>query len=379
MRILHISKYYYPYVGGVENVCKYIADNSVGHEVAVVCFNEGHLNSVGEVDGIKVYRVGAMVTIARQAISMTYITVLRKVIKRFKPEIIQFHWANPFPAAVLLPIIPKNVKLIIHWHMDIIKQRKIYRFVKPIEKRLLKRADMVVVTSPQYQEGSVPLQPFRDKIRVVPNGIDESSLKLPSAKQIDKIKKKYKGKKIVFFVGRHILYKGLDYLIEAERLTKSDCVFVIAGDGPLSQHLIHTCQSKRVYFVGRLSDEMLSRYYYAASVFAFPSITKNEAFGMALAEAMYCHTPAVTFTIPGSGVNWVNLDGVTGIEAPNGDVKAFAAAIDRLLTDEALAKSYAEAAHQRVAEHFTVSKMMEEMERCYQELMNEEDSLSCQK
>jgi glycosyltransferase involved in cell wall biosynthesis len=124
---------------------------------------------------------------------------------------------------------------------------------------------------------------------------------------------------------------------------------------------------------------MLSRYYYAASVFAFPSITKNEAFGMALAEAMYCHTPAVTFTIPGSGVNWVNLDGVTGIEAPNGDVKAFAAAIDRLLTDEALAKSYAEAAHQRVAEHFTVSKMMEEMERCYQELMNEEDSLSCQK
>ena len=82
---------------------------------------------------------------------------------------------------------------------------------------------------------------------------------------------------------------------------------------------------------------------------------------------MYCHTPAVTFTIPGSGVNWVNLDGVTGIEAPNGDVDAFAAAIDRLLTDEALAKSYAEAAHRRVAEHFTVCKMMEEMEKCYQE------------
>lgn len=85
MRILHISKYYYPYVGGVENVCKYLADNSAGHEVAVVCFNEGHLNSVGDVDGIKVYRIGALVTVARQAISLTYITVLRKVIKQFKP------------------------------------------------------------------------------------------------------------------------------------------------------------------------------------------------------------------------------------------------------------------------------------------------------
>ena len=370
MRILHISKYYYPYVGGVENVCKYLADNSAGHEVAVVCFNEGHLNSVGEVDGIKVYRVGALMTIARQAISLTYITVLRKVIKSFKPDIIQFHWANPFPAAVLLLIIPKSVKLIIHWHMDIIKQRKIYRLIKPIETLLLKRADMVVVTSPQYRDGSIPLQPYKDKVRVVPNGIDESSLKLPPLKKIETIKEKYDGKKIVFFVGRHIHYKGLDYLLEAEKHTKSDCVFVIAGDGPLTQHLIESCHSQRVFFVGRLSDEMLNCYYHAASVFAFPSITKNEAFGMALAEAMYCHTPAVTFTIPGSGVNWVNLNGVTGVEVPSGAVVAFAAAIDRLLTDEALAKSYAEAAHQRVAEHFTVSKMMEEMEKCYQELIN---------
>lgn len=368
MRILHISKYYYPYVGGVENVCKYLADNSAGHEVAVICFNEGHLNSDGEVDGIKVYRVGALVTIARQAISLSYIAVLKKVLKRFKPDIIHFHWANPYPAAILLMVIPKSVKLIIHWHMDIIKQRKIYRFVKSIETRLLKRADLVVVTSPQYREGSVPLQPFKDKVRVVPNGIDESSFKLPFGKNFDAIKKKSSGKKIVFFVGRHILYKGLEYLIEAEKKVKSDCVFVIAGDGPLTSQLIASCHSKRVFFVGRLSDEMLNRYYYAASVFAFPSITKNEAFGMALAEAMYCYTPAVTFTIPGSGVNWVNLNGVTGIEAPNGDVEAFAEAIDLLLTDEKLAKTYADAAHQRVAQLFTVGKMMEEMDKCYQEL-----------
>ena len=202
MRILHISKYYYPYVGGVENVCKYIADNSEGHEVAVVCFNDGHLNNVGEVDGIKVYRVGAFVTIARQAISLTYFMVLRKVIKRFRPDIIHFHWANPFPAAILLPLIPKDVKLIIHWHMDIIKQRKIYRFIKPIEERLLKRADMVVVTSPQYRDGSVPLQPFKEKVRVVPNGIGTSSLKKPLKAEIDAVKGKYGGKKIVFFVGR---------------------------------------------------------------------------------------------------------------------------------------------------------------------------------
>ena len=86
-----------------------------------------------------------------------------------------------------------------------------------------------------------------------------------------------------------------------------------------------------MHFVGRLSDEDLKLYHYAAFVFAFPSITKNEAFGVALAEAMYCGTPAVTFTIPGSGVNWVPPNGETGIEVPNGDDKAYAKAIDTLL------------------------------------------------
>ena len=84
-----------------------------------------------------------------------------------------------------------------------------------------------------------------------------------------------------------------------------------------------------------------------------------------MAEAMYYYTPAVTFTIPGNGVNWVSLNGVTGIECPNGDAVAFAAAIDKLLSDDALAKKYAEAAHQRVVENFTIPKMMEKMNEVY--------------
>lgn len=187
---------------------------------------------------------------------------------------------------------------------------------------------------------------------------------------IEAIKEKYQGKKIVFFVGRHIIYKGLPFLLEAEKHVKSDCVFVIAGKGPLTEELQANCKSERVFFVGRLSDKELVWYHCAASVFAFPSITKNEAFGVALAEAMYCYTPAVTFTIPGSGVNWVSLNGLTGIECPNGDAVAFAAAIDKLLSDEALARKYAEAAHQRVVDNFTIPKMMEKMNEVYREINN---------
>ena len=370
MKILHISKYYFPYKGGVENICKYIVDNSQHHQVAVLCFNEGRSCCVDNVEGVTVYRVGTWVNISRQALSPLYFTMLKKALKEFKPEVIQFHWANPFPAAVLLTMIPKNVKLIVHWHMDIIQQAKIYPLIRPVETALLKRADRVVVTSPQYKEGSIPLQPFKDKIRIVQNAMDESlfTMRKGDDEAISRLKAKYGNRKIVFFIGRHIEYKGLHWLLQAEHEVKYDCAFVIAGGGPLTAKLRGECHSDRVCFVGRLNDDELRQHYYAASVFAFPSITKNEAFGVALAEAMYCYTPAVTFHIPGSGVNWVSLDKVTGIECPNRDSSALATAIDTLLSDEALSRRYAEASNKRVVENFTIPKMIEKMDEVYSEL-----------
>lgn len=370
MRILHISKYYSPYLGGVENICKYLVEGAVKHETAVVCFNDKCKDVIEEVNGHKVYRVATWVNVARQALSLSYFWVLEKAIKEFKPDVIQFHWANPFPAWVLLCVIPKNVKLIIHWHMDIIKQKHIYPFIKPIETALLKRADMVCVTSPQYRDGSLPLQPFKDKVRIGQNAMDEDNfiLRDGDVEKINAVKAKYGNKPIVFFIGRHIQYKGLPHLIEAEKYVKSDCVFVIAGSGPLTDELKAQCKSSRVHFVGRLPDEDLKLHHYAASVFAFPSVTKNEAFGVALAEAMYCGTPAVTFTIPGSGVNWVSLNGETGIEVSNGDDKAFAEAVDKLIEDKELNKKYGVAGHQRVVENFTIPKMVAVQEKCYKEL-----------
>ena len=60
MRILHISKYYYPYIGGVENICKYIVEGDTEHETAVVCSNEENKDVIDEVNGHKVYRVATV-------------------------------------------------------------------------------------------------------------------------------------------------------------------------------------------------------------------------------------------------------------------------------------------------------------------------------
>lgn len=375
MRILHISKYYFPYMGGVENICKYLVERMPGHDTSVVCFNDDKENAVDDINGHRVYRAGAFVNIARQALSLSYKNGLKWAILAEKPDVIQFHWANPFPAILLRMVMPKNAKLVLHWHMDIIRQWYLYWAVRPWEKWLVRRADRIVVTSPQYRDGSKPLQKVKEKIRIVPNAIDEQVFCLRNGDEarIREIRALYGGRPIVFFMGRHTKYKGLPHLIEAERYMQSDCVIVIGGKGPLTKKLRTLAEkrnAKRICFVGRLSDDDLRYYLHAADVFAFPSVTKNEAFGVALAEAMYCKTPAVTFTIEGSGVNWVNLDGVTGIEVPqkeNQDL-LYAQALDRLVTDTELRTKYAEAAHRRVAENFLIEHMVGAMEKVYKEL-----------
>lgn len=167
-----------------------------------------------------------------------------------------------------------------------------------------------------------------------------------------------------FFIGRHVPYKGLEYLIEASKYVQSNMHFLIAGSGELTESLKQKAAGdEKIEFVGRISDSEWRSYLYACDIFCFPSITRNEAFGLALAEGMYFGKPAVTFTIPGRGVNYVNLDGVTGVECPNCDSKAYAEALDKLANDEELREKYGNAARQRVLDNFTFGQFRENVAR----------------
>ena len=87
---------------------------------------------------------------------------------------------------------------------------------------------------------------------------------------------------------------------------------------------------------------------------------------------MYCGSVPVTFTIEGSGVNWVSLKGETGEEVPLGDVKDYAAAIDKLLSDKELYMKYASAGKDRVTRMFTSEQSVTEADKLFHQLINEE-------
>jgi len=367
-KLLHIPNYYPPHIGGIEDVCRSIVTALPEFEHRVICFHDQKQTVKEDYEGIPVTRCSVWEKLFSQSVSFSFYKELKNVFKTFDPEIVHFHTPNPLGSVYLLLLLPKKTELIVHWHSDIIEQNFLYLFYRPIEKRLLKRANKIVATAPTYLSGSKPLQSWRNKVRIIPNTVNESKLQKQEEdeKAIAEIKQLYEGKKIIFSFGRHVLYKGLKYLIEAAPLVSNEAVIVIAGKGPLSDSLKESAKNlQNIRFIGRLEESVLRRYLYAADVFAFPSVTRNEAFGIALAEAMYCGLPAVTFTIPASGVNWVCVNEETGLESETGNVQLFADAINRILQDDVLRKRLGENARKRVKELFVSESIKENLLNLY--------------
>ena len=279
----------------------------------------------------------------------------------FKPDVVIFHYPNPFVARYLLKILkhfPK-CKLVLYWHLDITKQKFLKMFFNGQNKRLIQRACKIVATSPNYIEGSKYLSSVREKCVVIPNCVsDEKTVTSEIAKtRCEEIRSSAKGKTICFAYGRHVPYKGIEYLVRASKLLDENYVIFIAGSGPLTDSLKKLASGdKKVIFLGKISNDELIAHILACDIFCFPSITKNEAFGIALAETMNYEKPCVTFNIPQSGVNYVSLDGVTGIEVENRNVVAYAEAIKSLAKNPELRAKYGKNAKERVQELFTFEK-----------------------
>ena len=377
-KILQIVCGYFPRIGGIEQVARDISDalKDEDFKMKVLCFNEnaeaeGMTTNRKEtthdtVDGVEIIRCGCIAKVASQLISFSYMSELKKIMNNYNPDVVILHYPNPFLAQFLLNYKKRNFKFIIYWHLDIIKQKMLGKLFHYQNLQLLERADVVIPTSPNYIEGSKYLLKFKSKCKVIPNTINpkHTIVNEKSLAKINEIKEKNQGKTICFALGRHVPYKGIDYLVKAAKLIDDNFKVYIGGSGPLTDELKQEAQGcDNIEFLGRISDEDLVAYYNACDIFCFPSITKNEAFGIALAEGMYYGKPAVTFTIPGSGVNYVSLDGVTGIECPNGDVNAYAEALKKLAEDKELRKQYGINAKERVEDNFMFDSFKDKLVR----------------
>ncbi|MDK2861794.1 MAG: hypothetical protein PWP33_997, partial [Thermodesulfobacterium sp.] len=251
------------------------------------------------------------------------------------------------------------------------KQKITYLFYKPIQQAFLKRADKIICTSPQYLETSKQLKNFKEKAVVVPLGLNIERLNTKDNDlKYENIKDKLNKKKVVLSIGRFVEYKGFEYLVESAKYFKENTILVIVGIGPLFGKIEEKINKEnlndKVILTGKV--ENINSFLSKCDVFCLPSISRNEAFGLVLVEALYFGKPLVTTNVEGSGMNYVNKDGETGFVVEPKNTKTLAEAINKILSDEDLYKRLSQNAKKRFNE-FKIEAIGDKIINLYKDIL----------
>jgi rhamnosyl/mannosyltransferase len=412
IKVLQVNKLYPPVVGGVEKVVRQIAEglrDRVDMKV-LVCRRKGRTVKE-QVNGVEVYRAGSVGVAFSMPLSLSFFLLFRKLIK--DRDVLCIHM--PFPLADLaLFLFRRHGKVALWWHSDIVRQRRLLALYRPLLKRTLERADIIMTATQGHIDASEFLPAYRDKCVVIPFGVSESFLaageqswrerregqerparqarikseaaeseaagsEAAGSETAEGAAKNETNKVVTFlFAGRLVYYKGCEVLLEAFAKARAGRL-VIAGGGPLEQSLKDKAKrlgvSEHVEFKGYLEDQAIGRCFADCDVFVLPSVVKTEAFGLVQLEAMAYGKPVINTRLPG-GVPYVSLDGITGLTVPPGDAEALAEAMRKLAEDPALRRRLGRAAYRRVRDEFCTDKMLDRVYEGYRTSLQESKTAS---
>ena len=374
MHILHVYKDYFPVLGGIENHIKWQAEGmqARGHRVHVLVTNTGRATLRQPIHGVPVTKTGRQFNVSSAPVSLGLFRELARLGR--DADIVHLH--APYPPGELAQLLVRaGRRTVITYHSDIVKQATLLRFYAPFLRRILDRAQAILVSNPRYPEGSPFLRPLQEKIRVVHFGIDPARFRPTEASQrrAQELRRRFGPGPLALFVGRLRYYKGVDVLVQALARTP-EVRGVIVGAGPMEAQIRGLVRqlglAERVHFAGHVADEDLPAFYQAGDLFVLPSVHRSESLGIVLLEAMASGLPVVSTEL-GTGTSYVNQDGVTGLVVPPGDPDALAQAIQRLARHPRQRVAFGEAARRRIQEAFSLTQMLDQTERVYQEVLGE--------
>jgi glycosyltransferase involved in cell wall biosynthesis len=370
-RVLQLSKFYPPVMGGIETVAWEITEglNRAGAKVDVLCSHHRPATVVERSDhGYRIVRAGSFGRVLSTSVAPAMVGAMRRLRDRY--DVIHLHMPDPMAALAVFANRPK-ARLVVHWHSDVVRQRVAMHAYRHLQDWVLNRADAIIATSSAYAQSSAALRPFHDKVVVIPIGISDSRLSA-SPQTTESIRARYPGKRIVFSLGRMTHYKGFDVLVRAATALPNDTVVLIGGEGLLLDDLRRTVTEHnldgKVHVLGHIRDDELPSYFDACDVFCMSSTLRAEAYGVAIVEAMVMGKPIVATDIPGSGVPWVNIHRETGLNVPVGNPVALAAALCSLLADAPMRRRLGQAARHRYEVEFRAELMTERMLRLYESI-----------
>ncbi len=377
IRVLHFGRFFNDNFGGIERHVMLLLEelNKDANVRADNMVAADRLKSeVLDVANYKVHKVASFGVFASTALAPLMLWRARRLMQKTGCRLAHLHFPDPL-TALCVRFFPRDVKIIISWHSDVIRQTTLLRFLKPIVNPVIRRAHAIVGATPGHFSSSTQLRivPDQSRMHIIPYGLRLADYaETPAIKSAaQKLRDQYPGKKIVFAVGRHIYYKGFEYLIRA-MADLPGSVLLLGGRGPLTPALKELAQttgvSDRVVFAGRIPDEELVNYYHACDVFCMPSIAQSEAFGIVQVEAMACRKPVVCCELD-NGVTYVNRHEETGLVAEPRNPRALSDALGRLFENESWRHKLGEQAYRRAWAEFTAEQMGERMLALYRSLL----------
>ncbi len=417
MRILMVTQFYSPTIGGQERVVEDLSRELIarGHHVAVAALQQGGLPRVSDVSGVRVHRIESTSSRffpgyvdptrphAPPAVDPKAAAELRRVIRLEKPDVVHGHdWlihsflplkrphgpgllvtlhdqslvcankrlirngeacSGPGPAKCLRCSashygLPKGPAITVgNWVMSALERGLVDMFL-PVSQAVADAARLADRGTPH---------------RVIPNfvptvaidGIQEETVSgLPS--------------EFILFVGDVARDKGVGVLLEAHKLLEDPPPLVLIGriidpdvltpavGARISSASLLAAPIGKVRAVGPQPHEAVLDALKRCTVTVVPSLMP-EAFGLVALEAMSASRPVIASDI--GGLPDIIHDDEDGILVEPGDVEALRAALARILADSALRARLRVAAKRRAAE-FAAEVVVPQVEQAYEQVLS---------
>jgi rhamnosyl/mannosyltransferase len=369
MLILHLYKDSLPETfGGVELVIDQIAGGTANIGVSnTVLALSNHENVITTpFHGYELVTVKRDFEFASTGVSRQLLAVFKEL--SAKTDLIHYHFPWPFADLLHHWVNPKK-PTVLTYHSDIVRQKLLHKLYHPLKQSFLRSVDSIVATSPNYLATSKVLKSFSHKTTVIPIGLDQASYYKSDPIDIQYYRERF-GERFFMFIGAFRYYKGLNFLIEASKITPYP--IVIVGSGPAEKDLKSLAtryQLNNIFFLGQVSEKNKSGLLSACYSIIFPSNLRSEAFGVSLLEGAMFGKPMISCEI-GTGTTYVNIERLTGLVVPPSDPAALSDAMTWLWNHPDQAADMGNKAYTRYQELFTAKQMSQSYYDLYQKLLS---------
>ncbi|MCX8173836.1 MAG: glycosyltransferase [Thermoplasmata archaeon] len=372
MKILQVAPYFHPHVGGVESHVFALSRGLVelGHEVKVLTANHTNkLPTEEKFEGLEIIRVPTLANLFNTPINPSIFFKVRKL----DFEVAHLHFPPPLASFfAALSLVKLKKPYVLTYHCDVELPVPLGNLIVEVYRNTMGRytvehASKIIVHTKTYQATSRSIWNLEPVI--IPSAVDTQ--RFSPERFSPELKKRYGTFRIVLFVGRLVYQKGVSFLIDAFQYLPNNVLLLIVGDGPEMENLKKLAKIRnlehRVIFLGRISHFELPSYFATCDVFVLPSVSRLEAFGLVIVEAMASGKPVVVADIP--GVNEVIEDGREGLLCKPMNPEDLAEKIKRLLENPDLARRLGENGRKTALEKYEWRKIAKDVERVYMEVL----------